>query len=167
MKMPSLIIAACLVASSSYADIHVQFLEGAPKDRFVVTNEGACQIEAIQVTIDLSGSGAGLIFDVSESGSGVEVFQPFEVSAGAEHLSNQPEIADGDQLVTLNIKDFGPSKSVAFTIDVDDTLGGREITVSDSEIQGVKVSAMLGKQNFSGVLDDNSEVKLSVGDCQA
>ena len=165
MKPLNLVTAACLMASPCFADLQVQFYEGAPKDRFVVTNEGACTIETAQITIDLSESTGGLIFDVTEAGSGVEVFQPFVVVAGSKHLVSLPEVQDGDQIISLNLVSFGASESVAFTIDVDDTAGARQITVSGSEMQGATVSALLGSQKFQAAFGDVPEIMLETGAC--
>ncbi len=165
MKMLPIVTVACLMASTSYADLHVQFLEGAPKDQFVLTNKGLCEIENAQVTIDLSGSDAGLIFDVTEAGSGVEVFQPFEVTVGAEHLVDRPNIMDGDQRVTLHLTELSQNHSVVFTIDIDDTAGGREITVSDNEMRGATVSVLLNGNRFLAALDQNSEAQVNLRGC--
>lgn len=167
MKLFSIATIACLAASQSHADIHLDFLEGAPKDRFILTNQGACQIESALVKLDLSTSKAGLVFDVTANGSGVEVYQPFEITVGSEHILSVPEVADGDQSVILQIQDFGPGKVVAFTFDVDDTTGGREITVSDSEFMGVSVSATIGSTLVSTVFNERSNVRLDIADCMA
>jgi|GEM_PF-461341 len=165
MKILPIVTVACLMASPSYADLHVQFLEGAPKDQFVLTNKGLCEIENAEVTIDLSGSDAGLIFDVTEAGSGVEVFQPFKVTVGAKHLVGRPSIMDGDQFLTLSLTDFPQNQSVAFTIDIDDTAGGREITVSDNEMRGATISVLLDGNLFSAALDQNSEAQVNLRAC--
>ena len=52
-------------AASTAADIGVRFIEGAPKDRFEITNLGKCALVATDVVIDLRGSAAGLVFDVT------------------------------------------------------------------------------------------------------
>lgn len=134
-----LCFAAICAASPALAEIQVTFLEGAPKDRFIVSNASDCTLTSAQVTIDLNGSTAGLIFDVTASGQGVEVFQPFELVEGADTLVSLPQVMDGDRAVTLDIRQLGTGQQVAFTIDVDDTAGGREITVNGSEIDGAQV----------------------------
>ena len=134
------------------AEVKVEFLEGAPKDRFVITNTGACDLEATQVSIDLSGSPYGLIFDVTGSGAGVEVFQPLEFTSGADLLIDTPQVRDGDNNIKLNLKGLQSRASLAFTIDVDDTANSREITVSDSEFEGatarLKTGAFVSKASF-------------------
>ncbi|MDP2493054.1 aggregation factor core [Shimia thalassica] len=165
MKILPLLTAACLLASPSLADLHVEFVEGAPKDRFVVTNTGNCPIDAAMVTIDLSGSQGGLIFDVTGAGSGVEVFQPFEVVLGGDHMVQLPNVKDGDQVVSLQLENLDQNGSVAFTIDVDDTAGAREITVSRSEMKGATVSAKVGANNYSAVIGDTPKVTVKTGDC--
>ena len=73
-----LIIAAMFVGPAR-ADIVVNFVESAPKDRFVIKNTGEYDFENLIVEIDLTSSVGRLIFDTTGNGAGVEVFQPFEV----------------------------------------------------------------------------------------
>ena len=56
---------ALLLAGPAAADLEVTFRDGAPKDRFSITNSGTCDLSAMSVLIDLSSSPAGLIFDVT------------------------------------------------------------------------------------------------------
>ena len=58
-------------ATSLQAGVQIRFIEGAPKDRFVLTNVGACEVETSTVKIDLSQSAGRLIFDVTDKGAGV------------------------------------------------------------------------------------------------
>ena len=74
-----MLIIAGISSAPVQADIVVNFVESAPKDRFVIENTGECEFENLVVEIDLSGSAGGLIFDTTATGAGVEVFQPFEV----------------------------------------------------------------------------------------
>ncbi|MEM8700617.1 MAG: aggregation factor core [Pseudomonadota bacterium] len=127
---------AAFAAASAHADISVRFDEGAPKDRFTFENVGSCPIGASELVLDISGSKAGLIFDTTGAGAGVEVFQPLEIVSGSKSLSAITTVSDGDSAVTLSIAELQPGAKIAFTIDVDDTAGGREITVSGSEIEG-------------------------------
>ena len=90
------VFSAVALSSPATADLQVEFVEGAPKDRFVFTNVGDCALGAGQFEIDFVNSSAGLIFDVTNEGAGVEVFQPFEITVGAEYLTSQPLITDGD-----------------------------------------------------------------------
>ncbi len=136
-----LALSLCLVAAPVAADIRVDFIEGAPTDRFVITNSGACALRATELVIDLGGSAAGLIFDVTEAGAGVQVFQPFALIAGAGALDSVPKVSDGDRRVVLSIRSLVPGAQIAFTIDVDDTIGQRETIVANSEIEGAIVEA--------------------------
>ena len=133
---------ACIsfFASPSVADVKVSFIEGAPKDKFVITNTGNCDLASASIRIDLSGSASGLVFDVTSSGPGVETFQPFELVSGGDIVASSPTVSDGDSSVTLDLSNFSMGQSTAFTIDVDDTTGNREITVSGSEILDAIVS---------------------------
>jgi hypothetical protein len=127
------------LSTAGLADLSVRFIEGAPKDRFEIKNFGACAVTASTLTLDLTTSQGALIFDVTGSGAGVEVFQPFEVIDGREALTTLPNIVDGQNSIDLPISTLGSGASIAFTIDVDDTLGAREITVTGSEISGATV----------------------------
>lgn len=128
-----------LTTGLAHADLAVRFDEGAPKDRFTFKNVSACAVENASLELDLSGSAAGLIFDVTASGAGVEVFQPLEMVAGTSAIKRTPRVRDGDNRVTFNIGSLEPGQAIAFTIDVDDTKGGREITVSNAEFEGATV----------------------------
>jgi len=135
----------------------VRFDEGAPKDRFTITNAGNCALPLTSVTIDLTASAAGLIFDVTGSGAGVSVFQPFQLVSGEEFVSTLPQVKDGDRVVSLKLKGLGTKQRVSFTIDVDDTAGTSETMVSGSEIKGAtvragKVSGTFGTDNIARII---------------
>lgn len=158
-------IYACATVFSS-ADMAIDFDEGAPKDRFTFANNGSCTIANAKVTLDLSGSKSGLIFDVTGNGAGVEVFQPLEIVSGAGALLGVPNVKDGDNRITLDIGQLEAGDSVAFTIDVDDTMGGREITVSGSEIAGAKVLFSQNNKSASGTFGSNARTNIQLNACQ-
>ncbi|SFK67500.1 aggregation factor core [Shimia haliotis] len=130
---------AVVAATHALSSVDVRFIEGAPKDRFEIRNSGACPISSATLTLDLSTSAAGLIFDVTGAGAGVEVYQPFAVTSGKASLRSLPDVRDGQNKLLLDIDTLSPGNSISFTIDVDDTTGGREITVNGSEISGATV----------------------------
>ena len=160
-------IASLLMSSPVHADVKVQFIEGAPKDRFVITNLGECDWGARKLKIDFSASNGGLIFDVTGSGAGVEVFQPLEITAGAGRLIEDPKISDGDQIVSLDLSGLGLDETIEFTTDVDDTNGTREITVSNGEINGTTVSVLIGGKTYSAKMDEDAEVLITASNCDA
>lgn len=162
-KHAALILA--LTTTAATADLTMTFREGAPKDRFTLTNTGDCALPAMQVTLDLGTAPAGLIFDVTSAGAGVEVFQPFELVTGAEHLSNQPVVLDGDNAIKLDVAGLGQNRAIAFTIDVDDTGGGREITVNGSEIAGAEFRAILAGQTVTGTFGSDAQAMIKTGSC--
>lgn len=150
------------------ADVQARFIEGAPKDRFVFTaSETFCQTGSVTLTVDLRGSAGALIFDVTESGAGVEVFQPLEIVAGSEMLVAATTVADGDQNLTVELSAFQPDTPFAFTIDVDDTLGAREITVSGSEILGAEVTLTSGADTRSAIFDENAQAVIDWSSCES
>ena len=161
----ALAAAACLATAPTHADIRVRFIEGAPKDQFVVTNEGRCAVPPSELVVDLSGSKAGLVFDVTGSGAGVEVFQPFEMVEGAGALTSMPSVSDGDTQVSLSLGSLAPRARIAFTIDVDDTLGARGITVSGSEIAGATVRWSAAGVTHSGAFSSAGAATVATAPC--
>jgi len=157
--------AALLSASAAHADLQVFFDEGAPKDRFRFENVGECTLTDASIRLDLSSSTAGLIFDVSGQGAGVEVFQPFEVTTGENSLKSVPSVVDGQSEVLLAVSSLAPGEQIAFTIDVDDTIGQREITVSASEIAGVEVSYVKGAMSSTGEFTDLAQTVVPITGC--
>lgn len=152
-------------ALSANADLIARFDEGAPKDRFTFENVGDCTVENAILRLDLSHSQAGLIFDTTGSGAGVEVFQPLQFVSGAAALSDIPTVKDGDNVIELMVTAFSPDQAIAFTIDVDDTMGGREITVSDSEIRGAKVELLQERSSITASFGSQSEAVLKLPKC--
>ena len=126
-------------AAPATADLSVTFTEGAPKDRFRIVNDGACATVPGLLEIDLSGAAGGLVFDVTGAGAGVEVFQPFEVEGDGAALTALPRVADGDRRIDLPLAALPAGAELSFTIDIDDTVSARGITVSGSELSGAVV----------------------------
>jgi len=151
------------------ANITIAFFEGAPKDRFVISNAGGCLLESLVVKIDLRQTEGKLIFDTTAAGEGVEVFQPFETTDGVIMLIGKNRVDDGQTYLDLAIDQLAPSKSVSFTIDVDDTLKNSElgnIRVSRSEIQGGEVAISLqGGALSSGYFGSDAKALIALPDC--
>lgn len=124
------------LAGPAAADLTVSFVDSAPKDIFEVTYTGTCPLPAETLRIDIGTAPAGLIFDTTASGAGVQVFQPFELVTGAALLAETPVIVDGDTVITLPLRGLTTGDIIRFTIDVDDTTSTRQITVSGSEMAG-------------------------------
>lgn len=157
--------AGVLFTAPAFAKLNVVFSEGAPKDRFTFTNTAACTLSGARLELDLSASSAGLIFDVTASGAGVEVFQPLEFVAGASALSTRPTVKDGDNRVVLDIAQLPAGQSIAFTIDVDYTLGGREITVNGSEIAGAQVVLSAKGKESRGAFASDAKTSVETPSC--
>lgn len=149
----------------AHADLAVSFIEGAPKDRFTFSNTGKCTIQDATVTLDLSGSKAGLIFDVTSSGAGVQVFQPLDITNGTKALKTTPKVRDGDNQIVLKINRLIAGNRISFTIDVDDTMGGREITVSGSEIAGARVRFAKNGKSKAATFGSNARTVVALKDC--
>lgn len=136
----------------AYANIQVDFIEGAPKDKFMFRNTGKCNLKNLTLTLDLSKSKGGLIFDTTATGKDVEVFQPFEVTKGDLVLDGSNKVEDGDRQLSIAIKGISSKDSVSFTIDVDDTLDNSSlgnIRVTDHEISNATISANLQGQKLT------------------
>ncbi len=155
----------CLTTQLASADLKVTFDEGAPKDRFTFQNESSCAIRSSILTLDLSGSAAGLIFDVTASGAGVQVFQPLEMVSGEEFLAEIPSVKDGDNVVSFQLTEFPARSRLSFTIDVDDTKGGREITVADSEIEGATVLLSDGVKTVEQAFGSDAQLVIKTNPC--
>ncbi len=161
----TLLVVGAMMASTAQADLNVKFVEGAPKDRFRIENTGTCDIQNASLSIDLSSSQGGLIFDVTSAGAGVEVFQPFEIVEGRESLSELPTILDGQSNVTLQIDELQPNEVIVFSIDVDDTLGQREITVTGSEIEGGSIGFEMAQRQEVALFSPSSFAEVTLSDC--
>ncbi len=166
--MKKTILAAMItcLAMPAAADVTVTFRDGAPKDRFTITSaSGLCNDAPVQITIDLSSSAGKLIFDITEAGRGVEVFQPFELVAGGDIVTGASDVTDGDTGLNLEVSAIAPGAQVAFTIDVDDTIGAREITVSGSEIAGARVQVSVGSDSATGTFGDDGTARVAWPAC--
>jgi len=142
-------VICALSMTAAHAELQLTFKEGAPKDRFSIVNVGDCVLGASVMEIDLAGSAAGLIFDTTGRGAGVDVFQPFDVVRGAAHLAETSRPLDGDTVVRLVLTELAPGDEIVFTIDVDDTLQSSElgqIRVSGAEIAGASVRLSEGNK---------------------
>ena len=160
---------AIVLSQSAAANISISFLEGAPKDRFVITNVGQCNLESLVLKIDLSSTAGKLIFDTTEQGGGVEVFQPFEASEGNIALLDAADVKDGQTSIDLAIAALAPNASVSFTIDVDDTMVQSElgqIRVSKSEIQGGMVAiGGPGLTTSNATFGDDAKATIALASC--
>lgn len=167
MRGITILAAFLAVPTVAQADLQVQFIEGAPKDRFRIENASRCTLTGSSILLDLSTSPAGLIFDVTDRGAGVEVFQPFEIVEGAEALAATPTVLDGQTQIRLDLAELAPGQAIAFTIDVDDTLGQRAITVSGAEIAGATVAYAEAGEAVSTTFSDRATADLVLADCGA
>ncbi|MEM8580176.1 MAG: hypothetical protein AAGF50_03135 [Pseudomonadota bacterium] len=162
-----LCVVTLAVPVAATAQIEVSFRDGAPKDSFVVTNTAGCATAPMTLAIDMSQSTGKLIFDVTGAGAGVEVFQPLEFTGGAEFLAVVPDVSDGQTSLVLDLASLPPGGRVSFTIDVDDTIGQREITVSGSEMQGSQLRVLSGFETEPGTFDDTATARVPTPDCMS
>ena len=158
MRLPLFAAALCAATPAFSADLIVSFRDGAPKDRFTLTYDGSCASEATQVDIDLGTAPAGLIFDITSAGAGVEVFQPLEWVVGSARTT---AVTDGDTMVSLELDPLAPGETLAFTVDIDDTTSNRQITVNGSEMVGATLRA--GGQE--ALFDANGTARIKLATC--
>ena len=157
-------------ATAAQADITVDFLESAPKDRFTIRNVDACETGPVRIDIDLAGSAGRLIFDTTASGAGVEVFQPFQLVAGAEKVASVTPVGDGDEAVSFQLSSLAPGEIVAFTVDVDDRLTDSnlgQIRVDGSEIAGATLRVAFGDEPLEAAFDASSNATVSYAACSS
>lgn len=164
--LPGLALLLAMLAAPAWASIDVRFIEGAPKDRFEITHRGACTLSDVRLVIDLAPSAAGLIFDTTATGAGVDVFQPFELVEGADALTSHTPVNDGDRQVELSVKRLAPGTRIAFTVDVDDTLGPRGITIAGSEIQGAAVRVLASGFTATGRFSAQGDGQAATPPCR-
>ncbi|WP_299548938.1 aggregation factor core [uncultured Tateyamaria sp.] len=142
------------------ADLTVSFRDGAPKDRFTLSYDGTCALDRLDVQIDLGTAPAGLIFDTTSAGAGVEVFQPLEWVSGTARAS---QVTDGDTVLSLSLDEVTPGANWTFTADIDDTTSARQITVDGSEMAG----AMLRADGQAAVFDASGAATVKLQNCMS
>ena len=123
------------------ADISVRFQEGAPRDAFLIKNTSACPLGAATLQIDLMPSAGDLIFDTTDGGAGVEVFQPVEIAEASADVTKS-NVTDGDQEMTLAFSALPVGPVARITVDLDDQLANSalgQIRVAGSEIAGAEL----------------------------
>lgn len=154
-----------LFAGPALADLEVQFIEGAPVDRFSFALTGGCTIDQATLTIDLTETAGQLIFDTTAQGAGVEVFQPFVLVEGASQVATLPTVLDGDKILSLELSRL--EAPLAFTTDLDDTIGAREITVSGGEIEGARVDLRMNGTTYSAAFSEGAGARIALPDCMS
>lgn len=167
MKLITFLAAALFSTAALASDLQVRFIEGAPKDRFSISIDGACELDAASITIDLAAAPAGLLFDVTDRGAGVQVYQPFELTAGRDLVLDPPQVKDGDQAVTLRVARLVSGQTVGFTIDVDDTGDNRPTMISGAEIAGATVIVESSQGAFRGEFNNKAVAIVRLPNCQS
>ena len=157
------------LSTSVVANIEVKFVESAPKDWFEIHNVGNCELTELMVTIDLTQSVGQLIFDTTETGAGVQVYQPFEVKQGSVSLVSSDRVADGDQQLSVRIPSLASGASASFTIDVDDTIPSGELGVT--MIAGAEMAQSMvtvtssSNTPIGGTFDGNNTAVINLPGC--
>jgi hypothetical protein len=106
-----------------------------------------------------------LIFDVTEAGAGVEVFQPVEVVSGGQNIEAVTDVADGDQSLKVTLMDLAADAQAVLTVDMDDTDGGRQITVSGFEMAGATARVTTQTSVSDVAFDDTGSARVMLAAC--
>ncbi|MFT5485657.1 MAG: hypothetical protein ACI9JL_000155 [Paracoccaceae bacterium] len=163
------IAALVLYGQSAHADIAVQFTEAAPKDRFVVTNRTTCEIASGAITIDLSTSTSGLLFDTDPSGPGENVAQPFEIARSESVSASFANVSDGATTAEIRVRNFLPGGRIEVTVDVDDSVrsGPRGVQMIDaSEMAGARVTFATGPDVlYAATFDSGGQARIELAGC--
>jgi hypothetical protein len=157
MALVSPVVAIAADAADCGVDLQVRFIEGAPVDRFVISNGSDRAYPLTEVAFDLTASKGRLIFDTQIGGSGVEVFQPFVSSVA------NIDVRDGATGLRMPMDGLDARTDVSFTIDVDDQLTASElgqIRVSGSEMAGAQVVFAMNGQPFLATFDDQNVARI-------
>ncbi|MGB0927889.1 MAG: aggregation factor core [Pikeienuella sp.] len=169
MTLKRILLSAVLTAPTlAAADINIKFFEGAPTDRFEITNSSTCMVDELAMTINLAGSAGKLIFDTTATGAGVEVFQPMRITAGNDYLAEVSAVTDGDQTVTLTINSFDARGVISFTADLDDQLDQSDlgqIRVTNGEIEGAAVIATAPQEQVQATFGPDAAANIKLAAC--
>lgn len=128
-------------------DVSLAFTESAPRDRFEFRNESSAGQQIQRLRLDMANSAGRLFFDTVQGGSGVDVFQPFQVDSDDAQLATVPVVKDGSDRIDLVFRRFEPDQRFQFSIDVDDRLGDSDMgptRVSGRELEGAQLTVMVG-----------------------
>lgn len=159
------VVASSFAAPAAAEDLSARFMEGAPRDRFVFEHRGACALESVVLTLDLSATAAGLYFDVSPAGVGLEVSQPVRVVEGAQFVASQPRVVDGDRSLTVALINLIPGARVTLTGDLDDvapaSVYGRT-RIGGSEILGAVLRAQVDGRDVTAAFDVDGVATLAL-----
>jgi hypothetical protein len=158
---------SALAAPACAHDVSLVFLESAPRDRFEIRNDSSLGQRVQRVTLDLAGSAGRLIFDTTEGGAGVNVFQPFRVESGDAQLDKTPVVQDGSERLDLVFTRFESGERFAFSIDVDDRLTSSDlgqIRIAGAELKGALLTVVVGprggaRRELQARVDDSNRAR--------
>jgi len=156
-------------AETCNVNIHARFIEGAPRDRFIIENKSKAGMEIASLELNLQPSTGRLIFDTESGGSGVEVFQLYRGETSDAALAKAPNVRDGDDRLDLAFATFSAGQKYQFSIDIDDRLANSDlgqIRVSGGEMQGAElIAATKDGSAYRGVFDASNRASLTY-DCE-
>jgi len=167
----SLVVCFASSARACGPKVEIRFFESSDGDLFEVINRSQEPWLISSITIYLSGSSGGLIFDTASGGSGASMHAPLEIVSGDVGFMGASPVEDGSEIVSLQFSRFLPGMKFLFAVDVDDRLGDSEFgqaVISGPELEGARASAELQmksgrKARAKGSFGDNGEAKLGDG----
>ena len=147
---------------------HTRFADGAPVDRFEITNLSTSVWSIQSVDIILAGSRGQLYFDPTAQGEGLSVSQPFRSAGGNAALETVSPLRDGGRSIALKFSAFAPGADYLFTTDVDDRMpSGAQTMVSGDEVSGAGIAVTFisneGQVTKTGVFDATGVAKTEGG----
>lgn len=170
MRLLALVVIATALPAQAMAeacgvDIRAQFVESAPRDRFIIENRSTLPADIAALTLDLGPSAGRLIFDTESGGDGVQVFQLYRTEQSDAVLAATPAVNDGDDRLSLAFATFRPGETYRFSIDVDDRLTNSDlgqIRVSGGEMQGAMLVAVTTTgETYSAPFDTANRAQLA------
>lgn len=88
------------LSSPSNADLQVQFIESAPKDRFVIINDGSCDLDPAEFTNNFAASNACLVFYVPDTGAGLDPNETIAFTIDGDDTNGTREITVTDSEIS-------------------------------------------------------------------
>ena len=128
-----------LITTDGFAGVSGRLVEGAQQNRLDPLEAWDCALHAKDCTIDLSKPQDTHIFDVTVRNVGVGASQLFEILCDQNTIASNSAVFGGQNKPNSRVSTPSTDGSGAFNINVDDSLGKREIAVTGLEIAGSTV----------------------------
>ena len=131
-----------LITTDGFAGVSGRLVEGVQQNHLDPVEPGDYALQANDCTIDLSKPQVTNIFDVTVRNVGVGASQSFEILCDQNAIASNSAVFGGQNKLNSHVSTPSSDGSGAFKINVDDTLGKREIAVTGLEIAGSTVASV-------------------------